>query len=167
PSYLLALYYSVTTSPHHPDLHSFPTRRSSDLNHAFRLGAVVHQHVIAGHTNYCAAPARRCFFLAAAALGRRLLARMATFKFFQKDRKSTRLNSSHQIISYAVFCLKKKKGKESRSTHRRRGARGGRVEGRGGGEIGGASPRPPAGSVGTGVGAGTPGPEYGARVCAA
>src|SRR5258708_29898441 len=27
------------------------------------------------------------------------------------DRKSTRLNSSHQIISYAVFCLKKKKNK--------------------------------------------------------
>src|SRR5258708_8604597 len=27
----------------------------------------------------------------------------------QVDRKSTRLNSSHQIISYAVFCLKKKK----------------------------------------------------------
>src|SRR5258708_18749600 len=27
----------------------------------------------------------------------------------QQDRKSTRLNSSHQIISYAVFCLKKKK----------------------------------------------------------
>src|SRR5258708_11476357 len=28
---------------------------------------------------------------------------------FRVDRKSTRLNSSHQIISYAVFCLKKKK----------------------------------------------------------
>src|SRR5258708_30800566 len=28
---------------------------------------------------------------------------------FLGDRKSTRLNSSHQIISYAVFCLKKKK----------------------------------------------------------
>src|SRR5258708_22680740 len=28
---------------------------------------------------------------------------------FVADRKSTRLNSSHQIISYAVFCLKKKK----------------------------------------------------------
>src|SRR5947208_16299020 len=27
---------------------------------------------------------------------------------FARDRKSTRLNSSHQIISYAVFCLKKK-----------------------------------------------------------
>src|SRR5258708_22204872 len=28
---------------------------------------------------------------------------------YDGDRKSTRLNSSHQIISYAVFCLKKKK----------------------------------------------------------
>src|SRR3712207_7316285 len=28
---------------------------------------------------------------------------------YQKDRKSTRLNSSHANISYAVFCLKKKK----------------------------------------------------------
>src|SRR5258708_37487403 len=28
---------------------------------------------------------------------------------YGEDRKSTRLNSSHQIISYAVFCLKKKK----------------------------------------------------------
>src|SRR5258708_15688322 len=30
-------------------------------------------------------------------------------QFMRGDRKSTRLNSSHQIISYAVFCLKKKK----------------------------------------------------------
>src|SRR5258708_11627014 len=30
----------------------------------------------------------------------------------KKDRKSTRLNSSHQIISYAVFCLKKKKQRD-------------------------------------------------------
>src|SRR5439155_25348540 len=30
-----------------------------------------------------------------------------------EDRKSTRLNSSHVAISYAVFCLKKKKDKES------------------------------------------------------
>src|SRR3990170_6253124 len=41
------------------------------------------------------------------------------------DRKSTRLNSSHQIISYAVFCLKKKK--------RERGGEGG---GEGRGEVG-------------------------------
>src|SRR5258708_14705839 len=34
----------------------------------------------------------------------------ASICFEQGDRKSTRLNSSHQIISYAVFCLKKKNG---------------------------------------------------------
>src|SRR5438034_6459676 len=32
------------------------------------------------------------------------------------DRKSTRLNSSHTVISYAVFCLKKKKKKGSTET---------------------------------------------------
>src|SRR5947207_11425928 len=31
------------------------------------------------------------------------------------DRKSTRLNSSHTVISYAVFCLKKKKKKKKKS----------------------------------------------------
>src|SRR5438132_10894074 len=37
----------------------------------------------------------------------------ATFGFEAKlDRKSTRLNSSHTVISYAVFCLKKKKKKK-------------------------------------------------------
>src|SRR5215216_6792108 len=35
-----------------------------------------------------------------------------------EDRKSTRLNSSHQIISYAVFCLKKKKNKNSTLSHK-------------------------------------------------
>src|SRR5258708_21466029 len=34
------------------------------------------------------------------------------------DRKSTRLNSSHQIISYAVFCLKKKKPRTEPYTRR-------------------------------------------------
>src|SRR2546422_8156762 len=33
------------------------------------------------------------------------------------DRKSTRLNSSHGYISYAVFCLKKKKKYRARSEH--------------------------------------------------
>src|SRR5690606_39466917 len=33
----------------------------------------------------------------------------SVFAFFRQDRKSTRLNSSHVKISYAVFCLKKKK----------------------------------------------------------
>src|SRR5258708_33792770 len=34
--------------------------------------------------------------------------RSSTLTISTRDRKSTRLNSSHQIISYAVFCLKKK-----------------------------------------------------------
>src|SRR5256885_5275269 len=33
---------------------------------------------------------------------------------FHRDRKSTRLNSSHLVISYAVFCLKKKNNDRSR-----------------------------------------------------
>src|SRR5215510_15154155 len=36
-------------------------------------------------------------------------------RFFAQDRKSTRLNSSHVAISYAVFCLKKKKKTPGRS----------------------------------------------------
>src|SRR5205807_3183908 len=34
--------------------------------------------------------------------------------YFEIDRKSTRLNSSHLVISYAVFCLKKKKTQRER-----------------------------------------------------
>src|SRR5258708_17758280 len=44
------------------------------------------------------------WYLAAGRRGNQAAARRA-----EEDRKSTRLNSSHQIISYAVFCLKKKK----------------------------------------------------------
>src|SRR5258708_26860250 len=40
---------------------------------------------------------------------------LAMLEHRERDRKSTRLNSSHQIISYALFCLKKKK-KRPRST---------------------------------------------------
>src|SRR5260221_7846564 len=38
------------------------------------------------------------------------------------DRKSTRLNSSHTVISYAVFCLKKKKREQNQSNHQPRQA---------------------------------------------
>src|SRR5260221_6986799 len=37
-----------------------------------------------------------------------LVGDLASF-YIMRDRKSTRLNSSHTVISYAVFCLKKKK----------------------------------------------------------
>src|SRR2546422_8613303 len=45
----------------------------------------------------------------------------------KRDRKSTRLNSSHGYISYAVFCLKKKT-KQSRPLDRRQLQRSGQVE---------------------------------------
>src|SRR5206468_12861127 len=39
---------------------------------------------------------------------------LAVVERFERDRKSTRLNSSHDQISYAVFCLKKKKNEQIR-----------------------------------------------------
>src|SRR5437588_8577740 len=45
-------------------------------------------------------------------IGERLLAPSG-----RGDRKSTRLNSSHTVISYAVFCLKKKKNKTNSTQH--------------------------------------------------
>src|SRR5437588_4012405 len=43
---------------------------------------------------------------------RRDPAARAALSALRRDRKSTRLNSSHTVISYAVFCLKKKKNKK-------------------------------------------------------
>src|SRR5256885_9573426 len=51
------------------------------------------------------APAR----LGVAELVRRIAARDLGQRAERRDRKSTRLNSSHLVISYAVFCLKKKR----------------------------------------------------------
>src|SRR5437667_9213301 len=43
---------------------------------------------------------------------------MASNPYSGQDRKSTRLNSSHITISYAVFCLKKKKKNEGENRHK-------------------------------------------------
>src|SRR5256885_11242004 len=53
----------------------------------------------------CAQKFRRTF----APLSPASLDRLKRIEWPGKDRKSTRLNSSHLVISYAVFCLKKKK----------------------------------------------------------
>src|SRR5688500_3347696 len=42
---------------------------------------------------------------------------MSSTMRYSPDRKSTRLNSSHLVISYAVFCLKKKKTTKYTETH--------------------------------------------------
>src|SRR2546426_2990068 len=45
------------------------------------------------------------------------------FRLPEQDRKSTRLNSSHLVISYAVFCLKKKKKRQKDSYVMKKSAR--------------------------------------------
>src|SRR5690625_6967184 len=81
-------------------LHSFPTRRSSDLDNLNVASAV------SGLTLEKVAKATLPFTIA-------LIILLFAFTFLEPfimflDRKSTRLNSSHVAISYAVFCLKKK-----------------------------------------------------------
>src|SRR5207248_11616883 len=89
------------------DLHSFPTRRSSDLRaknaaHVMATNFMIYGLGMLGFWicgfafmfgNYANGPVN---------IG---------WQPNMKDRKSTRLNSSHRTISYAVFCLKKKKKK--------------------------------------------------------
>src|SRR5207244_12311264 len=85
-------------------VHSFPTRRSSDLVRRARL-LVVKMRVrleIRTVTRGTALEIHRAYQIA-------LHQRLEAVVHRRQDRKSTRLNSSHQIISYAVFCLKKKK----------------------------------------------------------
>src|SRR5256885_5498406 len=52
---------------------------------------------------------RRIRWYAACPNGKRRSSFAAGLRLGTQDRKSTRLNSSHLVISYAVFCLKKKK----------------------------------------------------------
>src|SRR5438552_7210146 len=92
------------------DLHSFPTRRSSDLGTVtWNLGTK--------------APGTSGTVTVTVSVSSALttLTVTVTVPEVPGDRKSTRLNSSHQIISYAVFCLKKKNSAYSvlpGSTHR-------------------------------------------------
>src|SRR5690606_40470445 len=85
-------------------LHSFPTRRSSDLRLS-REGRELTLDAIAAEALVSRATAYRYFPSLEALLAEASLD-LATPS--PEDRKSTRLNSSHVKISYAVFCLKKK-----------------------------------------------------------
>src|SRR5204862_8293243 len=89
----------------HRSLHSFPTRRSSDL--------IGDSYMVAG--GLIEQTADHLAAMATMALAMHENVRKLNTKFgdlnLRTDRKSTRLNSSHVEISYAVFCLKKKKEK--------------------------------------------------------
>src|SRR5690606_41472265 len=100
--YTCYLWCSFDVCAAHQDLHSFPTRRSSDL---WRLPdfclepergqPCAGDGVRSGRHPHAAVPWARW--------------QRGTWWRPGRDRKSTRLNSSHVKISYAVFCLKKKK----------------------------------------------------------
>src|SRR5438034_2330110 len=95
----------------HRVLHSFPTRRSSDLADVSggRLADVGSGGPeIRGWAAGCADVCKRA---AGERFGGDWAAGGGAVCFDFGDRKSTRLNSSHTVISYAVFCLKKKKKK--------------------------------------------------------
>src|SRR5207249_10549756 len=92
----------------HRDLPSFPTRRSSDLDFPAiraaheRIRAYIHRTPVLTSSRLDAASGASLFFKC------ENFQKDGAFKA-RGDRKSTRLNSSHVSISYAVFCLKKKK----------------------------------------------------------
>src|SRR5205807_8265788 len=106
-------FFFYSHAPHR-DLHSFPTRRSSDLigwrvkhprsgkTHLVGFQSAVARPIGAQQTldsllSIIACPDHCPTALRAHHIGTS-----------EGDRKSTRLNSSHLVISYAVFCLKKK-----------------------------------------------------------
>src|SRR5207248_9122144 len=109
PTFLSFAFLFRYSSAHHRYLHSFPTRRSSDL--LVEGGG----HDLASHR-----PLHVGHFLGAlvdqqddeegvGVVGGDGVRDVLQEHSLAGDRKSTRLNSSHRTISYAVFCLKKKK----------------------------------------------------------
>src|SRR5207248_3524768 len=106
------ILFSFAAARPHPSLHSFPTRRSSDLRrHRFQRAErpPPQQPDTLGALPRGALPVARH-------LRRPLEDRLRPGdRPLDRDRKSTRLNSSHRTISYAVFCLKKKK-KQNKTT---------------------------------------------------
>src|SRR5690606_42151940 len=98
----------------HRALPSFPTRRSSDLPYpqSDRLVMLADRNVDGSpmdvaHGTHVEVEARSRTF-EALAVARSWQPALAGVGESERDRKSTRLNSSHVKISYAVFCLKKK-----------------------------------------------------------
>src|SRR5206468_7074242 len=107
----LSSHFSSAPPPHrHPP--SFPTRRSSDLRcptstDAWTTSARISKVSVSSCPLWATTLSRSSICNPASASGRSRAWRSHKV-CSTRDRKSTRLNSSHDQISYAVFCLKKK-----------------------------------------------------------
>src|SRR5690606_41808205 len=105
---------STPSYGHHRDLHSFPTRRSSDLEDVQAIRAIIQSLYGEEIANRFTTSSISEDTIHQVAI---LLAETTDCSqwvdavpnpkdLLMPDRKSTRLNSSHVKISYAVFCLK-------------------------------------------------------------
>src|SRR5699024_11471525 len=105
PSCHHSLYCFLQSYVPHRVLHSFPTRRSSDLCYNNTIVAQLSENNIALMVDEVigVSDVNEEDFHAASEEDD------ASVRSLVTDRKSTRLNSSHVSISYAVFCLNKKK----------------------------------------------------------
>src|SRR5207253_11449004 len=109
-----SVLFFFNTPLHHPALHSFPTRRSSDLPHYPELPGLERFSGPAFHSSrweYAVdLDGKNIAVIGTGASAIQFVPQIAPrVGKLCLDRKSTRLNSSHVAISYAVFCLKKKK----------------------------------------------------------
>src|SRR5699024_12657522 len=106
-------YYATLATPPSPNTHSFPTRRSSDLTQIEEQDRGVYD--VKNEFKYKSKTEKGLTEEIVTQISKEknepdwmLEIRLASLKkFYELDRKSTRLNSSHVSISYAVFCLKK------------------------------------------------------------
>src|SRR5947207_4747934 len=100
---LLFLYCFVA----HRSLHLFPTRRSSDLAVPPALPPL-EGYTFEGFRNADGSVGTKNILGISTSVQCVAGTMEYAVKRIRADRKSTRLNSSHTVISYAVFCLKKK-----------------------------------------------------------
>src|SRR5690606_41516225 len=107
----LLLVLIFTSYSYHLHLPSFPTRRSSDLAEGFAGQIHAGEAYEPGLLPCLDSPFQDVDIGIAQALHRTRRRLHRVFGASIPDRKSTRLNSSHVKISYAVFCLKKKKNR--------------------------------------------------------
>src|SRR5205807_10548745 len=108
--FTLLLFFQSSADPR--ALHSFPTRRSSDLTRPLagtrRRGADPEEDIRL-EKELLSDLKERAEHVMLVDLARNHVGRVARpGSVAVEDRKSTLLNSSHLVISYAVFCLKKK-----------------------------------------------------------